>query len=360
MDWREWRARLIGNPRFRQRIARIWPFTLIARRQARRLFDISAGFVYSQTLMACVELGWFERLAHGPADRDALDPDDRLGAEGLERLVAAAIALDLLESRPRDQVGLGMLGAALLGDRGITAMAAHHDLLYADMANPLALLRGEMEATALGNYWGYANEDPASLKAERVQAYSALMADSQPMVAEQVLAAFDFSSVDTLLDVGGGTGAFVKAVSDAHSHIDVSIFDLPGVADLPLVEQTLKATRYGGDFCRDPIPSGADVVSLIRIIHDHDDEVIDRLLTNIRQNMQPGARLLIAEPLAGIKGAETVGDVYFAFYLRAMGSGKARNINQINELMVKNGFAPVTRHRTAVPLICSVLTTNPV
>lgn len=358
--WRDWRIRLISSPKFRQKAASFWPFSRIARRQARRLFDISAGFVYSQTLMACVELDWFERLANGPAGIAELVDECDLGRPGVERLVAAAAALDLLEVRSSERVALGQLGAAMIGDKGVVAMASHHDLLYADLANPLALLGGGVRKTALGEFWGYAKTDPKSLSAERVRKYSQLMADSQPMVAEQVLAAFDFSGATRVLDVGGGTGAFVEAVGFAHPHLKFEIFDLPGVAELAAVPSNLDLVRHGGNFCSDPLPKGADIVTLVRIIHDHDDDVVDELLTNIRQGLPTDGVLLIAEPLAGASGAETVGDVYFGFYLLAMGSGKARTIPEINRLLQRNGFAPVRHHPTPVPLICSVLTTHPV
>ncbi|MEM6819479.1 MAG: methyltransferase [Pseudomonadota bacterium] len=360
IDWRDWRTRLIANPRFRQKVARIWPFSLIARRQARRLFDISAGFVYSQTLMACVELNWFERLADGPLERTALATGSGLDGPAADRLINAAMALDLLEGRANSCVALGPLGAALIGDQGITSMAAHHHLLYQDLADPLALLRGETSATQLGDYWGYAKQDPGSLASDRVAAYSRLMAESQPMVSEQVLAAYDFGGAKRLLDVGGGTGAFVGAVGAAYPDLKLEVFDLPGVAGLQSVTGDRPVTRHAGNFCDDPLPSGADLISLVRIIHDHDDDVVDQLLTNIRQNLSVRGTLLIAEPLAGTPGAETVGDVYFGFYLLAMGSGKARTINEINELLTRNGFTEVRIHPTPVPLIASVLSANPV
>ena len=46
--------------------------------------------------------------------------------------------------------GLGALGAALVGNPGIAAMVEHHALLYADLRDPVALLRGERGATGSG------------------------------------------------------------------------------------------------------------------------------------------------------------------------------------------------------------------
>ena len=51
---------------------------------------------------------------------------------------------------------LGRVGAAIHADPGIVAMIRHHHLLYADLADPLALLRREGGGGALSGFWPYA------------------------------------------------------------------------------------------------------------------------------------------------------------------------------------------------------------
>lgn len=352
------RNRWLSEPKFRAFFGKIWPFRLIARRRARQLFDISAGFVYSKVLMACIELDWFERLREGPVTSASLAEDAGLSVQAVERLVLAACALQLLEKRPEGCVALGALGAAMIGDQGIAAMATHHKLFYEDMSEPLSLLRGQ-EQTGLGDYWGYAKTtDPTSLSQDRVAAYSELMAASQPMIAEQVLAATTFSRYKHLLDIGGGTGAFLRAIGRAYPGLKRTLFDLPGVISNAPDDSSIE--RIGGSFLRDDLPEAPDLVSLVRIIHDHDDHTVLALLKNIRRRIRPDATLMIAEPLAATPGAETVGHVYFGFYLLAMGSGRARTTDEINVLLTEAGFAPAYRCSTPVPLICSVLLTYPI
>ena len=69
------------------------------------------------------------------------------------------MALELVEQRGGGRYGLGRLGAPLVGNPAITAMIEHHAVLYADLRDPLALLRGEGEAPALSRYWAYATAD---------------------------------------------------------------------------------------------------------------------------------------------------------------------------------------------------------
>ncbi|MEM8546702.1 MAG: methyltransferase [Pseudomonadota bacterium] len=353
------RNRLLRNTKFRSFAGRVWPFRLIARHQARRLFDLSAGFVYSQVLMCCVELGWFERLADGPRSLADLAADGRLPLAAAARLARAAHALDLTEARAGDAIALGPLGAALVGDAGIAAMAAHHRVLYTDLSDPLALLRGQKRA-GLADYWGYTGKDrPSALTEADATPYSELMGASQPMIAEQVLAAFPFQRFQHVLDVGGGNGAFLDALHLRFPSLRRTLFDLPAVVasrrapagDLELVP---------GSFTEDALPEGADLVTLVRIVHDHNDDVVLQLLRAIRKIIPSHGRLVIAEPMAGTPGARAVGDAYFGFYLLAMGAGRARTQPEIDELLRAAGFGQSQRHATAIPLICSVLSACPI
>ena len=140
--WCAWRDRVLTSPGFRRRAARSWFMRPIARRRARALFDLVAGFVYSQVLLACVRLKLFEVLAQGP--QTAVQLAARFGIEPatLERLLTAAAALDLVELRSGGRWGLGALGAPLVGNEAVTSMVEHHAVLYADLQDPLALLRG--------------------------------------------------------------------------------------------------------------------------------------------------------------------------------------------------------------------------
>ena len=351
------RNRLLIKPRFRAFFGRIWPFRLIARRRARQLFDISAGFVYSKTLMACLELNWFEMLRGGPRSIDDMASAAGMPASTAKRLLLAASALDLLEPRADGEFALGPLGAALIGDESIAAMARHHRMFYDDMRDPVGLLKDNSD-TALSRYWAYAtSDDPASLGSEAVREYSELMASSQPMIAEQVLAAFEFPHAGLLVDLGGGTGAFLSHVHARYPSLKKTLFDLPGVVasvDRPGIDV------QGCSFLDADLPEDATMFSLVRIIHDHDDDTVATLLSNIRRCISPGSHLLIAEPLAATRGAETVGHAYFGFYLWAMGSGRARTQAEIDGLLEAAGFAPTKEYKTPVPLVCSVLLTHPV
>ena len=356
--WVQWRNRVLASPRF-QRFATRFPLTrLVARRRARALFDLVAGFTYSQILAACVELKLFELLAQGPLEVGQIAARIDLPFDGAQRLLRAAAALGLVQPLG-DGWALGSQGAALLGNRGIAEMVAHHHLLYADLADPVALLRRGGGGGALSSLWGYA-ESPGSGEGASVAAYSALMAASQPMVAAQAIDAYPFQRHRRLLDVGGGEGAFLAAVGSSAPALDLALFDFPAVcarAQTRFAEAGLagRTTVFGGNFLTDPLPPGHDIVSLIRVLHDHDDEPALTLLRNIYASLPAGGTVFIAEPMAQTPGTEPAGDAYFGFYLLAMGSGRPRTPDEIAAMLRLAGFTHTKLLSTAMPLTARVV-----
>jgi demethylspheroidene O-methyltransferase len=360
--WIAWRNRVLASPRF-QRFATRFPLTRpVARRRARALFDLVAGFAYSQILAACVQLRLFELLAEGPLDTAAIATRIDLPVDGAQRLLRAAAALGLVQPLG-DAWALGSDGAALLGNRGIAEMVAHHHLLYADLADPVALLRRGGGGGALSALWGYA-ESPGRGETADVAAYSALMAASQPMVAAQAIDAYPFYRHRRLLDVGGGEGAFLSAVGTRVPSLELALFDLPAVcarAQSRFVAAGLatRATTFGGNFLTDSLPPGHDIVSLIRVLHDHDDAPALTLLRSIHAALPSGGTLFIAEPMAQTPGAEPAGDAYFGFYLLAMGSGRPRSPDEIQAMLKTAGFSRSRVIATAMPLTARIIVAKP-
>ena len=356
--WIGWRNRLLASPRF-QRFATRFPLTRpVAQRRARALFDVVAGFTYSQILAACIETGLLEVLAEGPQTLGAIAIRVDLPVAGTERLLRAAAALELAEP-VGTRWALGSDGAALRGNPGIAEMVKHHRLLYADLADPVALLRRGGGGGALSGLWHYA-EAAGTGDAQKVADYSALMAASQPMVAAQAIDAYPFRRHRRLLDVGGGEGAFVAAVGARVPALELSLFDLPAVVEraqarFDAAGMTARATVFGGDFLVDPLPYGHDVITLIRVLHDHDDAAALTVLRAIHAALLPGGTLVIAEPMARTPGCAPMGDAYFGLYLLAMGSGRPRSAMEITAMLRAAGFSRVRSARTSMPLTASAI-----
>lgn len=360
--WIARRNRVFANPRFQYWAARLPLIRWIARSRADGAFNLLAGFAYSQVLRAYVEGGLFDILRDGPLGVDEIAPRMGLSVDATLTLLRAGRALMLSEEAGPDRWMLGEQGAVFAANPGVQAMIRHHRLLYADLADPLALLRADRrEATSLSRFWTYAGAlHGVAERGEQTSEYSQLMAASQHFVADEVLASVSFRDVRRLLDVGGGHGAFLKAIGTAHPHLELGLFDLPEVVETgrALLGEAVgpqRVSAHPGNFFKDSIPQGYDMVSLIRILHDHDDASAQALLANIRASLAPGARLLIAEPMARIRGIEPMGEAFFGLYLWAMGSGRARSPAEIVTMLKKAGFASARSVATAQPVNASVI-----
>ncbi len=359
--WRGLRDRILTAPGFIAWAAR-FPLTRpIARNRARAVFDLCAGFVYSQILLACVRLDLFKTLRAGPLTADQLADKTGLPRDGLDRLLKGAIALDLLDRRGGGRYGLGATGAAILGNPGLEPMIEHHAVLYGDLTDPVALFAGTAQPTALSRYWAYARaEDPTQLVAPDVTAYSAVMAASQAFIARDVIEAYPFKTHRHLLDVGGGEGRFAVAAASAAPDLKVTVFDLPAVAERArtrLEAEGLgnRAGAVGGSFFHDPLPRSADLATLVRVLHDHDDPAALAILRAVHRALPDNGTLLIAEPMAGTPGAAPMGDAYFGVYLLAMGSGRPRTPDEIRGLLETAGFTDIGSVATPVPLLVQVI-----
>ena len=335
----------IGNPITR------W----VTRRRAAQLFNLMAGFVHSQVLLSCVRLRLLESLRDGPKSLLVLAKECKMGPAALQRLLHSAISLRLLEMRGADLYGLGALGAPVAADVGLRLMIEHNAVLYEDMRDTVALLRDEIQPH-MQAYWPYMNGDnPHGWEAEKVARYSELMSASQRFVIEELLAAYDFSGHQQVLDIGGGKGGWVLALAQHVPRLHLHLMDLPPVAALA-AERMLQAgvservTVHGGSFISNALPSGADLVTLVRVAHDHPDAVVKALLLKIYQTLPSGGRLLLAEPMAQPAGEAPVGDAYFHFYLLAMGSGRLRTPAELRGLMLEAGFESVEPIANPMPL----------
>jgi demethylspheroidene O-methyltransferase len=356
----------------------------ITRRRANALFGLMSGFVHSQVLLACVRLGLFERVLAQPSTLAELSRQTGINKDALQRLLDSALSLQLLEMREGQRYGLGPLGAPVAAHAGLRDMIEHNAVLYQDLRDPLALLHNP-EGAGMQAYWPYPTdiparepaqarpsgpakpvspahraEDPRPEQDSQSARYSALMSSSQKFLIEELLAVYPFGRHRCVLDVGGGQGGWVCELARREPALSLMLFDLPPVAALARqrIEQaglTDRITAYGGSFTADPLPQGADLVTLLRVAHDHSDEVVRGLLQAIYRALPVGGSLLLAEPMAQPGGRPALSDPYFHFYLLAMGAGRLRTASELGALMQAAGFSKVKALPNPMPLHASLL-----
>ena len=349
-----WAAKLALQPWFHRFCSRVPGLRHIARAEGEALFEVVSGFVRSQCLLALVELRVLHRLAEAPESTARLallsgTPTDRMAV-----LLQAGAALKLLR-RKGDVWRLTTRGAAFLTVPGLEAMVRHHPVLYRDMTDPVAFFRAETQPE-LAKFWPYVFGAGSAADPSLAARYSALMSDSQGLVADDTLRLLDFRGIKHLMDVGGGTGAFLAAVGQAHPGIKRTLFDLPAVVAGASARLGPGIAIQPGSFRDQALPQGADAISLIRVLYDHADETVASLLANAFQALPTGGRLIISEPMSGGARPDPATDVYFTVYTLAMGTGRTRSSHEIAALLLRAGFTTVTPARTHRPYVTSAIT----
>jgi demethylspheroidene O-methyltransferase len=331
----------------------------MVRREGEALMDLVAGFVQSQALAALVELRVIETLMEGAQGAAPLARAHDIPELRMQALLQAGAAMGLLKRRRNGRYSVTTRGAALTGVPGLSPMIRHHGAFYRDMGDPVALLRGAAE-TELAQVWPYVFGGGKGVDPATARAYSDLMTQSQALVAEDTLRLVSLKGVRLLLDVGGGSGAFLRAAAAKSPDLELMLLDLPQVIDearrqMAAAGLEARTSFHPGSFREEPLPEGADAISLIRVLYDHEDSTVRDLLRQCFAALPPGGRLIVSEPMSGGARPDRSTDVYFAFYCMAMRTGRARSAAEIAGLLREAGFEVSGKPAVLRPYVTSAL-----
>jgi SAM-dependent methyltransferase len=135
--------------------------------------------------------------------------------------------------------------------------------------------------------------DEQRIFSEGVEAFSAGQAAA-------LADAYDFSRHRRILDLGGGTGSFLRAISQRYPDIECTLYELPQAATVARrrVGGTAFERRLGiieGDFLNDPLPGGHDAFLVANVVHALAPEQNQRLFRRAREAAHHGARFLLVD-----------------------------------------------------------------
>ena len=156
-----------------------------------------------------------------------------------------------------------------------------------------------------------------------------------------VAAAYDFSGVTTVVDVGGATGHLLTTILGQHPGLRGILYDLPHVVkDAPALLQergmTDRVTIESGSFF-ERVPEGGDAYLFSHIIHDWSEDQCLTILGNCRRAMRSGGRLLIIEMV--IPASDTPHPSKMLDVMMLVGpGGQERTEQEYAALLDKAGF----------------------
>ncbi|MFF5212007.1 methyltransferase [Streptosporangium sp. NPDC000396] len=265
---------------------------------AEPLWRLGTAYFSRKTILTAAELGVFTTLSGNPATADDLAKRLELHPRGARDFLDALVALGTLTREDGLYQNTPLAEHYLNADRAsyvgafLTSADARWNLLVE------ALRTGDPQ-----NRWG---SGPAMFTEQyRTTAawrnFTAGMDYLNGMIGPVLAEAFDWSSVDSVVDVGGARGNLAAAILSRNPHLTVGVQDLPGVEPvfhehMAQLQLTGKITFYPGDFFEDPMPS-AQALVMSHVLHDWGVAERRKLVAGAFQALPPGGVLLICDPM---------------------------------------------------------------
>jgi SAM-dependent methyltransferase len=147
----------------------------------------------------------------------------------------------------------------------------------------------------------------------------------------------DWSGVQTVVDVGGGTGALLAEILRVHPNLRGTLVDLPrtvaGADDTFAKAGVADRVTVAGQSFFDPLPAGADLYLLKSILSDWPDEQAGELLRQCARAARPHGRVLVLNGVSAGRPAGS-GDLLMMVLL----GGRERGLPEFRELALGAGL----------------------
>ncbi len=306
-----------------------------------------SGFRVSRAIYIAAKLGIADLLKDGPKSSEELGQATGTHAPSLHRVLRVLANVGIFVGNDQRRFALTPLAATLQSDvpgslRAL-AIAALGEESYQAWGDLLHSVRtGEI---AFNHVFGMGQWEYQAQHPEHAKIFNESMANLIGVRNTAVLASYPFSTIDKLIDVGGGNGSFIVSVLHANPQMKGVLFDLPHVAeqarkriaDADLVE---RCEIIGGDFFTS-VPVGGAAYILSQVIHDWDDDRAITILENCHRAMTDKGKLLLVEQVlpdlaeqSGTAQASTVIDLQ----MMVTTGGCERTSNEYQALLRASGF----------------------
>jgi len=310
-----------------------------------RAFMLMSGYRATQMLGAVTELRIPDLVADGPRTAADLAAATGVLAEPLRRVLRGLVAVGVFVEVDGDR-----FAATEVSDwfrdrpgslRGMTLMFVRTSYrAFADIMYTLKTAEPAFEYVYSMSRWEHMVQHP-----EEALLFNTAMQFGTEQVRDAIAAAYDFTGLLSLVDVGGGRGTLIAGLLKANPHLRGMVFDIE--AGLAESEAYLKqegvldrcVIKRGSFF--DHVPPGHDAYVLKSIIHDWSDEKAAVILANCRKAVGPGRRLILIEQIEPTRSEDSARarDVFMGDVLMmVMLGGRERTVEEFRALLETAGF----------------------
>lgn len=307
----------------------------------RELARINGGYAEARILHAAVTLGLFDQLDASGRTAAAVANAAGTDARATELLLNALVAMRLVR-KDADLFKQSDVARTYLSDASPTSYAG-----FVRFDAALWPLWDRLPETVRT---GKAARDPDMFQS-RAEDTARFIDGMASLVAARgdarVLAeTLDLGGVRRLLDVGAGPGSYAIEMLRRHPELRATIFDLPGTLAVTrrYVEASGVADRLelvAGDYLRDPLPAGFDLVFMSNVVHGEDADTNRALMRKVYGALVAGGRVMIKDHVTDESGTSPAAAAIFSIAMLLFTRGRDYAFAEIREWLLAAGFGRV-------------------
>lgn len=306
--------------------------------------NLTAGKWVSQAIAVAAELGIADFLRDRPRTTAEIARMANASEDGVYRLLRALGSVGLFAETGTRKFRLTPLGRLLRTDSpqalGGYARFVGHESTW----RPWGELRHSVRtgAPAFDQVFAMPIFEYFASMPDSAAVFDKAMTSISTMESKAVVTSYDFSRINTLVDVAGGHGLMIMTVLKANRRMRGILFDLPHVTAgaTALLDSGGVADRcqiLSGDFFAS-VPEGADAYMMKHIIHDWDDERATQILRSCHRAMRPGSKVLIVDAVIPSGNRAHFGKLLDLEMLVLTPRGRERTQAEFRELLKRSGF----------------------
>jgi hypothetical protein len=309
---------------------------------------LTNGYQVTQAIHVAATLGIADLLRNGPRDSDALARQTASHAPSLQRVLRALASVGVLQEDDDGRFALTAIGECLRSDAAepVGAWAAfvgrpYHWQAWGALLHGVRSGERPFDSVHGTDAWDYRAGHP-----EEGAIFDAAMTDIMRRANAHLMAAYEFGRFGTVVDVGGGRGAFLGAVLETNPQMRGILLDQPHVVEGAVVNERCEVV--GGSFF-DAVPEGADAYLLKAVLHDWEDDDALAILARCRAAIPDHGALLVVERDLGEPNDNA--DAKFSDLNMLVGlGGRERTRDEFARLFARGGFALERTTPTAIGL----------
>lgn len=301
-----------------------------------RLNELTNGYRHAAVIFAANRLNIFEALAKQPSSSGALAKRLNLNKRAITIILDALVSLELLGKR--DSV------YRCRRDTKRYLVSTSADYLGHMLDHRLNLMEAWMDLPHVVKKGGPARVRRRKRSTGEQKAFILAMADIGRRSAAMVLEKIDISGCTKMLDLGGGPGTYAIEFCRRNPALNAVVFDLSETVPIARGEirkagMQSRIDTITGDYFRNEIGTGYDLVLMSNIIHSAAMADVRRLLKSVHRSMTPGGLVIVKDFLIDENRTAPLNSALFAVnMLVATKEGNCYTPSEIKGALRKAGF----------------------